>query len=138
MSGARRKARILALQVLYEVDSSSHEWQPTLERAIEEGNLGKEGEGLARLILADVMAHRDEADELIATHAPQHPVTQLSAVDRNILRIAICEISFNNRTPPKVAINEAVEIAKVFGSDTLHRFVNGVLGSVMAATVPKA
>ena len=136
MTGARRKARILALQVLYEVDCSSHPWQPTLERAVAESSLGQEGEELTRSIVADVMAHRDEADDLIAKYAPQYPVDYLSAVDRNILRIAICEISFNNRTPPKAAINEAVEIAKAFGSDGLYRFVNGVLGSVMAAASP--
>ena len=133
---ARRKARILALQVLYEVDSSSHQWEPTLERAVAESSLGQEGGDLARAIVSDVIAHRDELDQCIAKYAPQHPVGQLSAVDRNVLRIAICEISFNNRAPPKVAINEAVEIAKAFGSDNLHRFVNGVLGSVMAAAEP--
>lgn len=136
MAGARRKARILALQVLYEIDCSSHHWEPTLERAIAESSLAQEGEELARSIVGDVIAHGDEADEQIAKYAPQYPVDQLSAVDRNILRIAICEISFNNRAPPKVAINEAVEIAKAFGSDNLHRFVNGVLGSVMAAAKP--
>ena len=135
MPDARRKARILALQVLYEVDCSSHPWEPTLERALDEAPLKKEGEALARTLVACVMEHRAAADEQIAKYAPQYPVSQLSAVDRNILRIAVCEISFNN-TPPKVAINEAVEIAKSFGSDNLHRFVNGVLGSVMAAANP--
>lgn len=135
MPDARRKARILALQVLYEVDCSSHAWEPTLERALDEAPLKKEGEALARTLVACVMEHREAADEQIAKYAPQYPVGQLSAVDRNILRIAVCEISFNN-TPPKVAINEAVEIAKSFGGDNLHRFVNGVLGSVMAAANP--
>ncbi len=135
MPDARRKARILALQVLYEVDCSSHAWEPTLERALDEAPLNKEGEALARTLVACVMEHREKADEQIAKYAPQYPVSQLSAVDRNILRIAVCEISFNN-TPPKVAINEAVEIAKSFGGDNLHRFVNGVLGSVMAAANP--
>ena len=135
MPDARRKARILALQVLYEVDCSSHAWEPTLERALDEAPVNKEGEALARTLVACVMEHREAADEQIAKYAPQYPVGQLSAVDRNILRIAVCEISFNN-TPPKVAINEAVEIAKSFGSDNLHRFVNGVLGSVMAAANP--
>ena len=75
---------------------------------------------------------RAQIDGVIAAHAPTWPVEQLPAVDRNILRIAIFEILFNNETPPKVAINEAVELAKRYGSETSSRFVNGVLGGVVS------
>ncbi len=77
--------------------------------------------------------HRQRLDGLIGRFAPAWPVTQLPIVDRNILRIALFELLHNPATPPKAAIDEAVELAKVFGSDSSARFVNGVLGSVMAS-----
>ena len=77
--------------------------------------------------------HRSRLDGLIGRFAPAWPVTQLPIVDRNILRIAIFELLHNPATPPKAAIDEAVELAKVFGSDSSARFVNGVLGSVMTS-----
>ena len=80
-----------------------------------------------------VSDHRQGLDGLIGRFAPAWPVTQLPVVDRNILRIAIFELLHNPATPPKAAIDEAVELAKVFGSDSSARFVNGVLGSVMAS-----
>jgi N utilization substance protein B len=80
-----------------------------------------------------VSDHRHGLDVLIGRFAPAWPVTQLPIVDRNILRIAIFELLHNPATPPKAAIDEAVELAKVFGSDSSARFVNGVLGSVMSS-----
>lgn len=80
-----------------------------------------------------VSDHRQRLDGLIGRFAPAWPVTQLPIVDRNILRIALFELLHNPATPPKAAIDEAVELAKVFGSDSSARFVNGVLGSVMAS-----
>ena len=80
-----------------------------------------------------VSDHCQRLDGLIGWFAPAWPVTQLPIVDRNILRIAIFELLHNPATPPKAAIDEAVELAKVFGSDSSARFVNGVLGSVMSS-----
>jgi N utilization substance protein B len=76
------------------------------------------------------MEHLASIDDVIRQAAPQWPVEQLSAVDRNILRLAIREILMNNGAPIRAAINEAVELAKSFGSDSSAKFVNGVLGSV--------
>jgi N utilization substance protein B len=81
-----------------------------------------------------VLAHRDAIDQIIAEAAPQWPVSELAAVDRNILRIAIYEVRFDNETPLRVAVSEAVDLAKTFGSDSSARFVNGVLGSIAAGT----
>ena len=78
-----------------------------------------------------MLAHRDFLDKIIARYAPEWPVEQMAAIDRNILRIALYEIAQGEDTPVKVAINEAVELAKMFGSDASPRFVNGVLGSVV-------
>jgi N utilization substance protein B len=137
MAGSRRKGRIAALQILYEVDSSRHDWPTTVDRTLEESNLPEEAQRLARELVEGVSSNLETLDASIQEHAPAWPVGQLSAVDRNILRIAIFEILLNNKTPPKAAINEAVELAKIFGSENLHRFVNGVLGSVVAATAYK-
>ena len=75
---------------------------------------------------------KDELDIFIAEHAPEWPLNQVATVDRNILRIALWEFAVNGDTPIKVAINEAVELAKSYGSDSSPRFINGVLGSLAA------
>ena len=92
-------------------------------------------EAFARRLMAGVLVHRHRLNTLIAQHAPEWPLDQMAVVDRNILRIAIFELGDADMdTPAKVAINEAVEMAKVFGSDSSPRFVNGVLGALLAAT----
>jgi N utilization substance protein B len=130
MQNPRRKARIAALQSLYEADLSSHDPLPTLERLIEEEQLTDQQAAFARELVVGVIEHLTSIDDVIRQAAPQWPVEQLSAVDRNILRLAIREILMNNGAPIRAAINEAVELAKSFGSDSSAKFVNGVLGSV--------
>lgn len=131
MPGVRRKARILALQVLFEVDCASHDLEATLQRALEESDLPEDGKAFTRELVTGVARNRALLDEAISKHAPAWPVEQLSLVDRNTLRIAIFEILLNNKTPAKAAINEAVELSKLFGSQNIHRFINGVLGSIV-------
>ena len=130
--GIRRKARIIVLQVLFEVDSVAHDAEQALERLLVEASLPEEGVNFARELVAGVLTNRERIDNMIQTHAPAWPVAQLAAIDRNILRLAMFEILFNNRVPVKAAINEAVELAKTFGSDSSPKFVNGVLGSIYA------
>ena len=132
MAGIRRKGRIAALQVLYEVDCTGHPLEATFEQALSDRPLPKTSREMAWELVTGVSERRAHLDGLIGEHAPAWPVEQLSAVDRNILRIAIYEILFHNKTPPKAVINEAVELAKIFGSENLYRFVNGVLGAVIA------
>lgn len=126
-----RKARAAALQVLYEVDCTGHLMEQVLERTLAGTPLPEEGSRLVKALVEGVEKNRAVLDAAIQKHAPQHPVDQLSAVDRNILRIAIFEILLNNEVPPKVAINEAVQLSKLYGSLNIHRFINGVLGSVL-------
>ena len=126
----RRQARILALQALYEIDSTRHPAGTVLDQRLAEDPLSAEGEAFARELVTGVMKHQARLDELIQHYAPEWPVDQIAVVDRNILRIAVYELLFDSDTPPKVAINEAVELAKMFGSDSSPRFVNGVLGSL--------
>lgn len=128
----RRQARIAALQALYEIDSVQHAPGPVLQRRIREAHLPPEGEAFLLRIVQGVLKHQDELDELIATYAPEWPIDQMAIIDRNILRIALFEFLIGGGTPPKVAINEAVELAKRFGSDSSRRFVNGVLGTLLS------
>jgi len=130
MANPRRKARVVALQALYEGDVSGHPPLEALNRLIEDEGLNDAQAAFARELVEGVLAHRESIDDVIRQAAPQWPVEQLSAIDRNILRLAIREILMNNGAPIRAAINEAVELAKSFGSDNSARFVNGVLGSV--------
>jgi len=132
MAGARRKARALALQVLYEVDSVGHDVERALTHLLAEGRLSEEDGAFARELVSGVIQNKEKIDQYIKNFAPAWPVEQLPTVDRNILRVAIFEILLNNNVPVKVAINEAVELAKMYGSDNSSKFVNGVLGSVSA------
>ncbi|TAH49937.1 MAG: transcription antitermination factor NusB [Chloroflexota bacterium] len=138
----RRKARALALQVLFEVDSVEHPVEIALPRRLEaareedEGTdrdpMPPEGEEFVRALVNGVVAQRDELDALIAKFAPEYPVDQLAIVDRNVLRLAFYELKYMGDVPVKVAINEAVELAKLYGSDSAPRFINGVLGAYLA------
>lgn len=132
MTGARRKARGLALQALYEVDSVGHEAERAVTRLLAREELSEENSAFVRELVGGVIHNREKVDQNIQSFAPAWPVEQISVIDRNILRIAIFEILFDNKTPVKVAINEAVELAKRFGTDSSSRFINGVLGSVSA------
>ena len=126
----RTRARSVALQALYEIDISGHDpgwvWE---ERVLEEALDEKLAE-FARQIIFGVFPIKSNLDEFIAKHAPEWPLDQVATIDRNIIRIALWEFAVYKKTPLKVAINEAVELAKVYGSDSTPRFVNGVLGSL--------
>lgn len=130
--GVRRKARVIALQVLYEVDSVGHDVEAALAHLLAEGRLPEENAAFARELVSGVIQNKEKIDQHIKNFAPAWPVEQIPLVDRNILRLAIFEILLDNNVPVKVAINEAVELAKMFGSDNSPKFVNGVLGSVSA------
>jgi N utilization substance protein B len=132
----RRKSRIAALQALYEADVSGHEAMVSLTRLAGEESLTEAQATFARELVEGILEHRDAIDDIIRQAAPQWPVAQLSAIDRNILRLAIREILMNNGAPIRAVINEAVELAKSFGSDNSAKFVNGVLGSVSLSLAP--
>jgi len=132
MVGAQRRARAIALQALYEVDSVGHDIAGTLTRLLANGELPEKSATFVRELVGGIIQNRKEIDQNIANFAPAWPVEQIPVIDRNILRLAIFEILLDNKVPVKVAINEAVELAKTFGSDSSARFVNGVLGSVSA------
>lgn len=132
MTGQRRRARAVALQAMYEIDTTRHEVEEVLGRLLAEENLSGDNTAFVRQMVKQVVEHQEEIDGNIQRFAPTWPVEQLLAIDRNILRLAISEILFDNRVIIKVAINEAVELAKKFGSENSSKFVNGVLGSISA------
>ncbi len=132
MAGARRKARALAFQALYEIDTVGHEVEEVVTRLLAGGGLSEENAAFTRELVSGVVQNKEKIDHNIKSFAPAWPIEQIPAVDRNILRLAIFEILLDNKVPVKVAINEAVELAKTFGSESSPKFVNGVLGSVSA------
>ena len=130
MAGVRRKARAVALKALYEVDCTGHEAEGTVTRLAKEARLPEEGVIFAWEMVSGVLQNREEIDRNIGNFATAWPIEQIPTVDRNILRLAIFEILLDNRVPVGAAINEAVELAKMFGSESSPKFVNGVLGSL--------
>ena len=134
MTGTRHKARTIALQALYEVDSVARRPGTVVERLLSEADLSEENSAFVRELVDGAVRNKDGIDGNIQKFAPAWPVEQIAMVDRNILRLAIFEILFDNKVPVKVAISEAVELAKTFGSENSARFVNGVLGSVSTLT----
>ena len=132
MPGARRKARRIALQALYEIDTVQHGAEAVISRLLTDEGLSEENNAFVHELVNGVIQNKERIDQNIQSFAPAWPVEQIAVIDRNILRLAIFEILLDNKVPVKVAINEAVELAKSFGSDNSAKFVNGVLGSVSA------
>lgn len=128
---ARRRARAVVLQALYEIDCAGHPPGTVLQQRLEEAPLPEQAADFARRLLFGVLQYQAILDPFIQKYAPEWPLEQMAYIDRNILRLALYEFAVNGETPVKVAINEAVELAKMFGSDSSPRFVNGVLGALV-------
>jgi N utilization substance protein B len=136
----RHRVRIAALQILFEVDATDHPIDVVYERRLEEESFVADGERFLRNLVFGVWEHRSYLDRIIEEAAPNWPITQMPGVDKAILRIALYELLVDDleRTPVKAVINEAVELAKQFGSDNSSRFVNGVLGTVVLRYRPRS
>ncbi|GAB4568029.1 MAG: transcription antitermination factor NusB [Anaerolineae bacterium] len=133
---ARRRARAAVLQALFEIDLTRHDPKDVLAERLEHTALPPDAQEFAHRLLDGVLLNRANLDQVIARFAPEWPVEQIAVIDRNILRIALYELVAGEDIPVKVAINEAVELAKRFGSESSPRFVNGVLGSVVSEGCP--
>ncbi len=131
----RRRARRVTLETLYEYDIAEHDPDVILQYRLEDNPMESTGVEFTRRLVYGVIEHQAEMDILIARYAPEWPLDQMAVIDRNILRIAIYEFLVDGETPIKVAINEAVELAKTYGSDSAPRFINGVLGT-LAEQIP--
>jgi N utilization substance protein B len=131
MAGLRRKARIAALQALYEIDCSGHNTEEVLERTIKGSDLPEQSANYSRGLVNGIVLKKQAIDDIIRRFAPLFPLEQIAIIDRNILRLAIYEIQFDNQVPVKAAVNEAIELSKGFAGDSSPKFINGVLGSVI-------
>ncbi|MCW1969267.1 MAG: transcription antitermination factor NusB [Anaerolineae bacterium] len=157
MSGlakSRRTARIIALQVLYEVETTRHRGGEALTRRLADPvadfdealadqfptlEIDDEVRHYASALISTAITHIAALDKTILQYATQFPINDLPTIDRTILRIALCEIEYQ-KTPFKVAVNEAVELAKQYSADNSPKFINGVLASFIKnqASVAKA
>jgi transcription antitermination protein NusB len=136
---SRRSARITALRALYEVDTTGHGPEDVLDRRIAEDAIDEEASQYARELVAGVLQHVSAIDAGIKEAAPAWPFAQMARIDRNIIRIALFETLYRpERIPFRVAVNEAVELAKLFGSESSGRFVNGVVGRVVSDELAKS
>lgn len=130
-TSTRHQARTLALQALYEYDLTGHERDEIGARLLNDEDMPPSVRDYASTLFEGVLRDLAEIDPVIAEAAPAFPVPQLAAVDRNVLRIAVYELKHQRKTVPlRVAINEAIEIAKNFGAENSGRFVHGVLGTI--------
>ena len=142
MASNRHLGRIVALQTLYEHEfrsqpgDSSSDFDEILERNIERYKEAIDDKAFVIELVAGVIKHQTELDELLQPMAPGWPLEQIARIDRNVLRIGLFELLHRKDiVPPKVAINEAVELAKAFGSDNSSKFINGVLGTAFRTLV---
>jgi len=132
----RHLARSIALQTIFEWDFSRSqgdvEVDSLIDKNIKEFGSGLDDKNFVKCLVDGVKTNQPELDKIIEKAAPEWPIEQISPVDRNVLRLGLFELLFGNRqeVPPKVAINEAIELAKTFGGESSGRFVNGVLGTV--------
>ena len=133
-SSSRRRSRIVAFQTLFEAETAGRDIDETLGRQLDDAHLTEDAAEFAHRLVDGVQANRAAIDEMIKERAPAFPLEEMAPVDRNVLRLAIYEVLFDNQPAPlRTAINEAVDLAKGYGSESSGRFVNGVLGAVALA-----
>ena len=135
---ARRQARAVVLQCLYELDYTDHNFDDAFQNRLLYQPLSPGIRAFAYKLGKGITGDGNRLDSVISELAPEWPIAQIAPIDRNILRLAVYELVFSGGIPPKVAINEAVELAKTFGSESSPRFVNGVLGSLALKSTPSA
>ena len=121
---------MLALQVLYEIDVTEHAAADVIGHTFADQPPTASVRAHVERLVQGTLAARDEIDPLVAAAAPAFPLAQVPTIDRNVLRLAVYELLNERDVPPRVAINEAVELAKRFGGPNSGRFVNGVLGTI--------
>ncbi len=129
----RHLARTVAMQILYQWDfhgKKEKDLNLLVEKNLKEFAPGLDDAGFTANLVKGVLENLGEIDQLITKYASEWPLEQITIVDRNILRIGIFELKFDSEIPSKVAINEAIEIAKTFGGESSGKFVNGVLGAI--------
>ena len=128
--GSRRKSRELALQILFELDTNQSDVQKAIDQFWKNFDYPEDLRDFSERIVEGVSQHREELDRLIGKHAKNWSLGRIDRVDRNIMRAAIFELAHCPDIPPKVAINEAIELSKKFGSEKSPSFINGILDKI--------
>ncbi|MBI1952952.1 MAG: transcription antitermination factor NusB [Candidatus Omnitrophica bacterium] len=137
MTGRRSRAREAALKILYQLDITKDPPEEGLAIFLKNHRVPVSSRAFLEALVRGTAGHLAEIDSLLSKYATNWSLNRMAVVDRNILRLAAFELLFGNETPPKVAINEAVELAKRFGSPDSSKFVNGVLDSLHKAQKPQ-
>ena len=128
--GKRRTARELALKFLYQTEFNSNSPDSELNSFCDRANVSEEVQNFTQALIKNILFHKKEVDELLEKISANWAPARMAVIDKNILRLGICELLFDSKTPPKVVINEAVEIAKKFGTEESPDFINGILDKV--------
>jgi len=134
--GRRRKAREETLRILYRLEFDNRPPEETLTQYWEDKRANQTTREYSTWLANGIISHQKKIDTFIQNASEHWRLSRMAIIDRNILRIALFEFLIDEGTPPKVAINEAVELAKIFGSDSSRRFVNGVLGTSLSKEAP--
>ena len=128
--GKRREARESALKFLYQTEFNSENPDLELDSFCGRLNASEEVQGFTQTLIKNIFIHKKEVDDLLKKISANWVPDRMAMIDKNILRLGICELLFDSTTPPKVVINEAVEIAKKFGTEESPDFINGILDKV--------
>ena len=128
--GKRRSARELALKFFYQAEFNSDSPDSELDPFLERANVSEEIQNFTQTLIKNLLIHEKEVDELLKKISANWAPDRMAVIDKNILRLGICELLFDSKTPPKVVINEAVEIAKKFGTEESPDFINGILDKI--------
>ena len=126
----RTKAREYALQMLYQVDVAHGPWQQMVEEFLVQATVPEDVKAFARRLVEGTLTRLEEIDRLITSHADNWQMGRMAVVDRNILRMGTFELLYVEDVPPKVCLNEAVDLAKRFGDEESGKFVNGILDTI--------
>jgi N utilization substance protein B len=129
--GKRRTARELALKFLYQTEFNPESPDSELSPFCERANVSEEVQNFTQALIEKLLLHEKEVDELLQKISANWTPDRMTVIDKNIIRLGICELLFDSTTPPKVVINEAVEIAKRFGTEESPGFINGILDKIL-------
>ena len=129
--GKRRTARELALKFLYQTEFNPESPDSELNPFCERANVSEEVQNFTQALIKKLLLHEKEVDELLKKFSAHWTPDRMTVIDKNIIRLGICELLFDSTTPPKVVINEAVEIAKRFGTEESPGFINGILDKIL-------
>ncbi len=126
----RTKAREYALQMLYQVDVSQGQWQQIIEEFLVQATVPEDVKAFAKRLVEGTLTRLEEIDRLVSSHADNWQLNRMAVVDRNILRMGTYELLYVEDVPPKVSLNESVDLAKRFGDEESGKFVNGILDTI--------